>query len=693
MSGYDSFELPEITDDDIRHASQLLDLPSDAFYGPDGDDPRQDAIKCMDSIDVAACPGSGKTTLLVAKLAILARKWSSPTRGICVLSHTNAARHEIENHLGGTSEGQKLLGYPHYIGTIHGFVNEFLALPYLRSSGYSSILFNSEISKQKILSYSKGGKQLPRYFYNKIKEEKLRLDAVCNAIYIGSELDIKISSGNIDFQLKRKGAKKDGSFNILDQWKKDILESGYAAYGDIFAYGQKMLTEYPGIISIIRGRYPMLFIDESQDNSNEQIDILNRIFMNEGSSVVRQRFGDGNQAIYDFWGEKEAIIDAFPALNPIELPNSHRFGQSIASLADPLGLNPCGLKGAGPKYSLNSGLCDRNTIFLFDEDNIGNVLGAYGDLILDIFSEQEANSDWFRAHAVGNIHKPAKEVKEAKFPRDVKHYIDTYDHELNKADPKPNSFLQYLSAGKSLSEQQGETYPMIEKIAEALLRLSSYSIEQKVIERRRYKHRYVLDLLKQDSDCWFREKYLGLINKLAVDNYIPGKEEWEKKWCKPIKVLAKKIVGAEELKAEADEFLKWDDGLFSSTEKDQITKPRNNIFLHSKNGREISIKVGSIHSVKGQTHTATLVFETFWNAHNLKKLLPWLSGDSSGWKRGSGTQQKSRLKSHYVAMSRPTHLLCLAMKRKHINDDMLVALKGNGWKVCEMLKDGQQISL
>ena len=132
MSSNDSFELPKITDHDIRLASQLLGLPTNAFYGTGGDDPRQEAMKSMVSVDVAACPGSGKTTLLVAKLAILAKKWSSSTRGICVLTHTNAARHEIEKHLGNTSEGQKLLGYPHYIGTIHGFVNEFLALPFLR---------------------------------------------------------------------------------------------------------------------------------------------------------------------------------------------------------------------------------------------------------------------------------------------------------------------------------------------------------------------------------------------------------------------------------------------------------------------------------------------------------------------------------------------------------------------------------
>lgn len=67
MSSEGTFESPIVTDEDVWWASRRLSLPVDAFYGPDGTDPRQKVLKCMDSIDVAACPGSGKTTLLVAK--------------------------------------------------------------------------------------------------------------------------------------------------------------------------------------------------------------------------------------------------------------------------------------------------------------------------------------------------------------------------------------------------------------------------------------------------------------------------------------------------------------------------------------------------------------------------------------------------------------------------------------------------
>ena len=103
------FMPPVIDLNDVQWASRVLELPDEAFTGPDGTDPRAEVLLCNETLDIEACPGSGKTTLLVAKLAILARKWQACRSGICVLSHTNAARREIERCLGQTAVGVKLL--------------------------------------------------------------------------------------------------------------------------------------------------------------------------------------------------------------------------------------------------------------------------------------------------------------------------------------------------------------------------------------------------------------------------------------------------------------------------------------------------------------------------------------------------------------------------------------------------------
>jgi hypothetical protein len=84
---------------------------------------------------------------------------------------------------------------------------------------------------------------------------------------------------------------------------------------------------------------------------------------------------------------------------------------------------------------------------------------------------------------------------------------------------------------------------------------------------------------------------------------------------------------------------------------------------------------------------ATLVLETFWHDHNLESIRPWLCGDKEGHSN-QGIRIQSRLKTHYVAMTRPTHLLCLAMKRSTFGDgnggldsELLARLKRQGWDV------------
>ncbi len=92
----------------------LDDLAGLQFLTPDldfTDAERKAVLLAAGSSDVNAAPGSGKTTVLAAKLLLLARKWPHDTRGICVLSHTNVAREEIQRRLGATAVGARLLAY------------------------------------------------------------------------------------------------------------------------------------------------------------------------------------------------------------------------------------------------------------------------------------------------------------------------------------------------------------------------------------------------------------------------------------------------------------------------------------------------------------------------------------------------------------------------------------------------------
>lgn len=136
--GIDRLKEIEITDEDIQWVEDTLGHK--LCFDPT----RVNIIKNMDSVDIQAFPGSGKTTILVAKLAILAQKWTYNNSGICVLSHTNVAREEIEERLGNSDVGRKLLSYPHFIGTVHSFFDTYIALPWIRSKGLDINLIDTE---------------------------------------------------------------------------------------------------------------------------------------------------------------------------------------------------------------------------------------------------------------------------------------------------------------------------------------------------------------------------------------------------------------------------------------------------------------------------------------------------------------------------------------------------------------------
>lgn len=102
------------------------------------------------------------------------------------------------------------------------------------------------------------------------------------------------------------------------------------------------------------------------------------------------------------------------------------------------------------------------------------------------------------------------------------------------------------------------------------------------------------------------------------------------------------------------------------------------------------IRLSSIHAVKGETHTATLVLDSFFHRHHLSELKPWLLGERAGGsivKKAKtvmeGARMLGRLKLHYVAMTRPTHLLCLAMRKDSFAAAELAVLQGRAWTIVD----------
>jgi hypothetical protein len=455
-------------------------------------------------------------------------------------------------------------------------------------------------------------------------------------------------------------------------------EEGYFCHGEMFLWAFELLDRVPQIREALRERFPLLFVDEVQDTSEEQSALLFRLFMQGASPVIRQRFGDSNQAIYQYSGQIDGgTTDPFPDATLLRtIPNSHRFGQQIADFANPLAASPHGLIGLGPRSDeIFTDTAGKHAIFLFDNKTVGHVMPCYASYILELFSDRELQAGTFTA--VGAVHRPGGEDK---VPRFVAHYWPAYDHELAVSEPRPGTFLQYLAAGRKLARASGEAHFAVEKIADGILRLVGILNPLADISARKRKHRFLRELLTGHSEL--ERHYVDIVSFLITGDGHVIPDDWNQKWVPLIIGVAAGIAGTSEDSPAAMAFLSVQATSEVSSQPATETT-RDNVFRYPSESPKVQIRVGSIHSVKGETHTATLVLDTFFHAHHLTSLKPWLVGKKSGG-GSEGSRNISRLKQHYVAMTRPSHLLCLAMREDSLTDGDVSALKGRGWRAARV---------
>ncbi len=654
--------IPDITDADIAWVADLMHL--------DLDDERKHFLKCNTSIDVAACPGSGKTTLVVAKLAILAKKWPHQTKGICVLSHTNVAREEIETRLSNVPNGHSLLNYPNFIGTIHAFANRFLASPYLKSQGYGDIIIDDSLTHE-YRKHSLGSAfyGLDQFLIKKHSAfERLRLTGT-NFTFSLNGNDFPAGSHTESFKSAQKAVQKSA-------------ENGYFCYDEMFVWARAMLDKSEQLCAWLSERFPIVIIDEVQDTNQEQGDLLRRIFP-PSSSVIMQRVGDDNQAIFNHAGDTEDAALGFPQKGHHTLSRSFRFGQEIANFAAPFAISPVRprLTGQGPQKHTE---CIKNhTIFIFPQKDTSKVLQSFGELVLKTFSDEQLALR-HRVTAIGAVHKREEgDCSPKHHPKSVGHYWQGYSSKNGAKKEHPETLLQYFTSAQDIAQAEDCIANAANKIASGIIRMVKISGNK--IESKGSAHRTLMTLLSENSNAHnSAKKYQEVLLTYLLGNNKIDTNNW-----KNIKIELQSIL----LPVFPDGINFCGENPFLNGPTNTCTQPslvstakRANVCVVEKGGRQVEIHLDSIHGVKGQTHLATLLLETFNRSHFFKQLLDCLID-----KKCNDTASNPRLKQAYVAMTRPTHLLCLAIPDSSLNkngkfEEHINCLQRKGWQIQSLLE-------
>lgn len=631
-----------ITNEDIQSAEKWL-LPE----GQQFDEERREVIKCLESKDILACPGSGKTTALLAKLIIITGQLPlDNNQGICVLTHTNVAIDTITQRIG--LPAGKLFEYPNHFGTIQSFVDKYLTIPaYIESYGCRPDKIDKDWYDDKLEQQMRYLGRPALAFCYRNQSYKDYPFSICFA-------DFEVSSQNkcdtLNLDLNKPSEKE--IYSKLLALKMRVLGFGILSFDDAYHLALRYLDNHQGIKSLFSRRFAYVFIDEMQDTDARQISLLDRIF---NDSVVIQRIGDINQSIYSFTTENECCweVDEQDAL---EITGSKRFSNSIATIIKDICVMPQDLKG-NPEITNISPI-----IIAFSDDNISKVIPRYGDLI---FKHNLHLGKYQNFKAIGWIGK-AHATKHT-----ISSYWQAYEREIQTKNTEYTNLVSYITSE-----------------SDEFIRINGAKYYKRTIIRAFIK---CLRIVNKPSDNPLR-------SETVFFNYIEKNKEFSdalkerlSEWCLAIhseKSVLKEISDfiRNEFKAFfaidniqlLDDFLT--EGIIQAKEK-FIVPVKTNIYTHTNDGNQINIEVSTVHGVKGQTHTATLYLETFHYNYDIIRIVEYLKGK---YIPPTQTRVRSNLRVAYVGMSRPSHLLCVAVHNNYLTNHT-EELKAAGWEIDSIL--------
>jgi superfamily I DNA/RNA helicase len=641
---------------------------------------RKDFIKNLQTCDLIAVPGSGKTTALLAKLYCIAQNMPfEDGAGILILSHTNKAIEEVEKRL--KNYCPKLFEYPNFIGTVQAFVNKSLTNQACFEKYGTYIKKNDdELVLNIIINKVKSDRTLLNFLNSKKRDNETLIDVI---------KDIKYTPQN--FYCARFGRSRTLSFTsesgrVLKNIHDELRNSGYIFFYDSFELANNFLENHPDVKNILQKRFKYVFIDEMQDLEDFQINIIDDVFFSNSSQTIIQRIGDKNQSIYnsvkencDWKTRQETYSENYTDLS---IQNSKRLSPAIANLVDKFVLNR-------PENYTVTGKFEESTIpphlILIDHYTTGESLKAK---FKEIIEEHNLHSDSKNLEKGFHIISWTTE-KENNDTLCLKKLFPEFSKESKKKKDDFDCLKKYLF----LFDREKPTLEAIRKsILNALITILDLE-NIKNEDGKFYTKRQLINFIRNRGEEFYND-FNGKLFKWCfeivtnenyseiygeIKNFIESENFIGLNWYDEEQHITKRI-------SESREFINKNFPFTSEIE--------NETGEIETNGYPINLS--SVHSVKGQTHCATLYIESAYQRPTYetqkKKIIDILKGSEhniNSVKNNSYSIQA--IKMMYVGFSRPTHLLCFAILKENIEEHIeSLKIENDGmWKVVEDLVDNR----
>lgn len=634
-----NFNLLHVTDADIAKVEK--------HFGFSFNEEQKTVIRTWDTVNIQACPGSGKTTTLAAKLMILVEKLpKSFQQGICIITHTNTAVDEIKKKLGNYANFYS--NYPHHFGTIQSLVDKFLTIP-----AYKLKFPNQPIRILDTDIYCKELNKFDSLIGTRIVFSlKGSIDELGSLSFNIKDFSVAKNINSDKIQLKKIGSDKmKEHYDKVYNAKLKLLKQGFVKYDEAYSIAFSHLRKNQYLAGLFAKRFPIVFIDEMQDMETHQTKLINDLFGN--GTVVIQKIGDINQSIFNPSSEQEQS-DWDNTTNSLSLNHTTRLSYHLAEIVKPVCLSPQSMEGNWNPFPLI-----KPTIIVFDDKTKGKVKEKFVELIhfhniLEFWSED----------------KPFKAIGGRKSAVQDKHlninsfWSDFNKNTSNKTTEEFDNLFSYLEKCQTLKLEKN-----VKEIRKTLLSAICKALK-------------IAEIKNPLTNYYF--------TPFTITQYFSSEKEVENKLLNI--TLSKWILGFQntpELRTEIADYLKTLLTIFqkqSTTELARFLADTTSPIESQQEPKQVyeyqGVKVhfDTVHGVKGETHTATLYLETY-----LKqvfdiggKILPYITNPQK-----PDNACKKRLSQAYVAMSRPSHFLCLAVHEDRFKDGVRIYFEdaNNGWEV------------
>lgn len=253
---------------------------------------QQAAITNAGNLLLTACPGSGKTRTLIAKLVTEIEGVRDSPRAICCITYTNTAVQEIEQRTREQVQPGDEACFS--VSTIHAFCLNEILRPY----GW---LKPEYVGQRKILT-----RESPDF-------ESICAHAAAQVnLFQLSQADYDAFEGlavDAQGQLIGLAVRNEPVRRAAPHFWARCAELGYIDFGTIVFGAYRLLREHPRIAMTLCARFRWFLIDEFQDTTELQIEILKLLYATGRSSFFA--VGDLAQSIFSFAGARPELVAPF----------------------------------------------------------------------------------------------------------------------------------------------------------------------------------------------------------------------------------------------------------------------------------------------------------------------------------------------------------------------------------------------